>query len=110
MMVSGSVVTQFSLTIPCFNYYSIFAIDFKRQPRIIFCCRFHTSAVTQISMAIARSTVSQFSLMISGSVVTQFLLRFHSSMMTLSFAIDLCVNGELVFVVDSICHQLHNFQ
>jgi len=38
-----SVVTQFSLTIPCVNDDSVFSIDFIRQPRISICCGFHPS-------------------------------------------------------------------
>jgi hypothetical protein len=41
-----SVVTQFSLTIPCVNDDSVFSIDFIRQPRIRICCGFHPSPLT----------------------------------------------------------------
>jgi hypothetical protein len=64
-----SVVTRFSLTIPCVNDDSIFSNDFTRQPLISIRCRFYPSAVTQFSKMISRSTVTQFSLMIYGSAL-----------------------------------------
>jgi hypothetical protein len=39
-----SVVTQFSLAIPCLNGDSLFSFDFVRQPWIRMRCRFHSSA------------------------------------------------------------------
>jgi len=42
-----SVVTQFSLTIPCVNNEALFSFDFVRQSWISMRCRFHPSAVTQ---------------------------------------------------------------
>jgi len=39
-----SVVTQFSLAIPCINGDSLFSFDFVRQPWISMRCRFHPSA------------------------------------------------------------------
>jgi hypothetical protein len=53
-----SVMTQFSLTIPCVNDDSVFPIDFIRQPWISMRCRFHPSTVTQFSKMIARSTLT----------------------------------------------------
>jgi hypothetical protein len=53
-----SVVTQFSLTIPCVNDEFVFSIDFTRQPCISILCQFHPSAVTQFSKMISRSTVT----------------------------------------------------
>jgi len=41
-----SVVTQFSLTIPCVNDDSVFSNDFIRQPWISICCGFHPSPLT----------------------------------------------------------------
>jgi hypothetical protein len=41
-----SVVTQFSLTIPCVNDDSRFSFDFARQQWIRMRCRFHPSAVS----------------------------------------------------------------
>jgi hypothetical protein len=43
----SSVVTQFSLAIPCVNDDSLFSFDFVRQPWISMRCRFQPSAVTQ---------------------------------------------------------------
>jgi hypothetical protein len=73
-----SVVTRFSLTIPCVNDDSVFSNDFTRQPWISIRCQFYQSAVTQFSKMISRSTVSQFSLMIP------------------------CVNDDSVFSIDFI--------
>jgi hypothetical protein len=42
-----SVVTQFSLTIPCVNDDPVFSFDFVRQPWINMRCRFHPSGVNQ---------------------------------------------------------------
>jgi len=64
-----SVVTQFSLTIPCVNDDSVFSTDFTRQPWIRIRCRFYPSTVTQFSKMISRSTVTQFSLTIYGSAL-----------------------------------------
>jgi len=64
-----SVVTQFSLTIPCVNDDSVFSNDFIRQPWISIRCRFHPSALTQFSKMISRSTVTQFSLTTYGSAL-----------------------------------------
>jgi hypothetical protein len=50
------------VTIPCFSHESIFPVDLMRRS----CCRFHTSAVTHISVAISWSIETIFSLMISG--------------------------------------------
>jgi hypothetical protein len=80
--IFGSIVTQFSLTIPCVNYDSFFAIDLKRQAWVSFSCWFLTSFVTQFSMMISRSIVTQFSLTIYRSVVTQFSLTTSGSPMT----------------------------
>jgi hypothetical protein len=89
-----SVVTQFSLTIPCVHDDSVFSIDFIRQPWISIRCRFYPSAVTQFSKMISRSTVTQISNMISRSTVTNsvfddsmpqtwiyFCNRFYASLM-----------------------------
>jgi len=64
-----SVVTQFSLTIPCVNHDSVFSHDFILQPWISIRCRFHPSALTQFSKMISRSTVTQFSRTIYGSAL-----------------------------------------
>jgi len=64
-----SLVTQFSLTIPCINDDSVFSIDFIRQPWISIRCRFHPSPFTQFSKMISRFTVTQFSLTIYGSAL-----------------------------------------
>jgi len=64
-----SVVTQFSLKIPCVNDDSVFSIDFIRQPWISIRCRFHPSPLTQFSKMISRPTVTQFSLTIYGSAL-----------------------------------------
>jgi hypothetical protein len=58
------------LTIPCVNHDSIFGIDLMHRSWIHFCCRFHTSAVTQFSVTISSSIVTMFSLTIYGSAVT----------------------------------------
>jgi len=123
--IFGSIVTQFSLTIPCVNYDSFFAIDFKRQAWITFSCWFLTSLVTQFSMTISRSIVTQFSLMISKSAVTQFSLTTSGSPVTwfsltiscvycnsdfdddfeicsdIVFSTSPCVSHGLVFIDDS---------
>jgi hypothetical protein len=44
-----SVVTQFSLAIPCVNEDSVFCTDFIRPPWISFCCRFHASSIAWLS-------------------------------------------------------------
>ena len=54
----GSVVTQFSLTIPCVNDDLVFSIDFMRPPWISLSWWFHASFVTQFLMMISRSTVT----------------------------------------------------
>jgi hypothetical protein len=59
-----SVVTRFSLAIPCVNEDSVFYTDFMRPPWISFRCRFHASSVAQFSMIISRSIVTQDSLTI----------------------------------------------
>jgi len=59
-----SVVTRFSLTIPCVNDDSVFSNDFTRQPWISIRCRFYPSVVTQFSKMISRSPVTQFSVTI----------------------------------------------
>jgi len=64
-----SVVTQFSLTIPCVNDDSVFSFDIIRQPWISIRCRFHLSPLTQFSKMISRFTVTQFSLTIDGSAL-----------------------------------------
>jgi len=50
------------LTIPCISHKSIFGIDLMHKS----CCRFHTSAVTQILVVISRSVATMFLLTISG--------------------------------------------
>ena len=54
----GSVVTQFSLTIPCVNDDLVSSIDFMRPPWISLSWWFHASFVTQFLMMISRSTVT----------------------------------------------------
>ena len=54
-------IRRLCFTIPCVSHGSIFAIDL--MPRS--CCRFHTSAVTKISVVISRPTAIVFSLTIS---------------------------------------------
>jgi len=92
------------LTIPCVNHDSIFAIDFMCRSRIHWCCRFHTSAVTQFSLMISRSRVSQFLLTISSQYWWGFYQRFHASPMNVFSLLISCVHRELVFAVDSMCH------
>jgi len=58
------------LTITFVNHYSIFAIDLMCRSWIHWHYRFHTSAVTQYSLTISRSTVTLFSPAIYGSPVT----------------------------------------
>jgi hypothetical protein len=58
------------LTIPCVSHDFIFSIDFMRWPWISWRCRLNTSAVTQYSITISRSTVTLFSPAIYGSVMT----------------------------------------
>jgi len=94
------------LTIPCDSNESIFPIDLMRRS----CCRFHMSAVTQISVAISRSTGTIFSLTISSQLWWRNHWRFHASTMTLFTLLISCVTRELVFVVNSICQLWLNFQ
>jgi hypothetical protein len=61
LWISSDIVL---LTIPCFSHDNIFAIEFMRRSWIQLHCRFHTSAVTQYSLMISRSTVTLFSLKI----------------------------------------------
>ena len=58
------------LIIPCVILDSIFAIDLMRLSWIHWCCRLHTTVVTQYSSTISRFTVTLFSLPIYGSAVT----------------------------------------
>ena len=97
-----SVVTQFSLTIPCVNDDFVFSIHFRRQPWISFRCRFHASSIAQYSMTISRSIVTQFYLMIFGSAVTYCFRRFHAWAMTLLLQLILCVSREFIDAVNSI--------
>jgi len=115
-MISRSPVTQLGddfwisirrvcVTIPCGSHQSIFAINLTRRS----CCRFHTSAVTKISVVISMSAPTLFSdnFWLGG---TQFNRWFHASMMTLFSLLISCVNRELVFGVDSISQPRLNFQ
>ena len=81
LMISRSIVTVFTadlwisrdiafLTIPCIGHDSIFAIDWMCRSWINWRCRLNTSAVTQHSIKISRSTVTLFSPPICGSAVT----------------------------------------
>jgi hypothetical protein len=105
-----SVVTRFSLTIPCVNHDSVFSHDFIRQPWISIRCRFHPSALTQFSKMISRSTVTQFSLTIYGSALAKCVWRFHASNMNLFFLSVLCVASEFFDAADSISHLSLIFQ
>ena len=67
--ICGSAVTVF-LTIPCISHDSSFAIDLMCRSWIHWWCRLHTSAVTQYSLTISRSTVTLFLPWICGSAVT----------------------------------------
>jgi hypothetical protein len=58
------------LTILCVIYDSIFAIHLMCRSWIHWRCRLHTSAVTQYSLTITKSTLILFSLTIYGSTVT----------------------------------------
>jgi hypothetical protein len=58
------------LTIPCVIHGSIFAIDLMRQSWIQWRCRLLTSAITQYSWMILRSTVTLFSPSICGLAAT----------------------------------------
>jgi len=101
-----SVVTQFSLAIPCVNDDSVFSIDFMRQSWISIRCRFHQSAVTQFSKMISRSTVTQFSLTISGSALAECVWQFHALAMNVFFLSIWCVGRA----VDSIPQLSLRFQ
>jgi hypothetical protein len=81
LMISRSIVTVFTadlwisrdiafLTIPCIGHDSIFAIDWMCRSWINWRCRLNTSAVTQHSIKISRSTVTLFSPPICGSALT----------------------------------------
>jgi hypothetical protein len=61
------------LTIPWVCHDSIFAIDLMRRLWIYRRCQFHTSAVSQYSLTISRSTMILFLPSICGSAVTVFL-------------------------------------
>jgi len=65
------------------NHQYIFAIDMMRRS----CCRFHTSAVTKISVVISRSAATMFSLTI--------FVRSDA----VSVAIP-CINDDSVFFID----------
>jgi hypothetical protein len=58
------------MTIPYVSHDLIFAIDLMRRLWIHWCCQLHTSAVTQYSSMISRSTVALFSPSICGSAAT----------------------------------------
>ena len=64
-----SVVTQFSVTIPCVNHDSVISHDFIHQPWISIRCPFYLSAMIQFSKIISRTTVTQFLLTIYGSAL-----------------------------------------
>jgi len=76
------------LTIPSVSHDSIFAIDLMRRSWIHWCCRFHTSAVTQYSLMISRSTMTLFSLTIYGSGVTYCFFTIP------------CVSHDYIFAID----------
>jgi hypothetical protein len=98
------------LTIPSVSHDSIFAIDLMRRSWIHWCCRFHTSAVTQYSLMISRSTMTLFSLTIYGSGVTYCFLLFHVSAMTIFSLSIWCVYREFIDAVDSIRQLSLSFQ
>jgi len=58
------------LTIPSVSHDSIFSIDLFHCSWIHWRCQFHTSAITQYSLTISRSTITLFSPLIYGSTVT----------------------------------------
>jgi hypothetical protein len=58
------------LTIPCVSHVSIFAFNLKCPLWIHWCCRFHTSAVTQYYVKISMSTTTLFSVSIYDLGVT----------------------------------------
>jgi hypothetical protein len=78
------------LTIPCVNHDSIFAIDLMRRSWIHWRCRFHTSAVTQYSLAISRSTVTVFA--------DDLWISCHITFLTIP-----CVSHESIFAIDLMC-------
>jgi len=89
------------LTNPCVSHDSISGIDLMRRSWIHWRCGFHTSAVTQFSVTITRSTRTLFSVMIYGSAVTQCLWQFHASAMTLFLLSVWCVGREFIYTMDS---------
>jgi len=91
-------------TIPCVSHDSIFAIDLMRRSWIHWCCRFHTSIVTQFSVMISRSTGTLFSMMIYRSALTYRFWQVHASAMTLFLLSIWFVLPEFIDVVDSIRH------
>jgi len=90
-----SVVTQFSLTIPCVNDDTVFSNDFIRQPWISIRCRFHPSPLTQFSTMISHPTVTQFSKMISRSTVSHSV--FDNSMPQTRIYFCYPFNASLVY-------------
>jgi len=97
-----SVVTQFSLTIPCVNDDSVFSNDFIRQPWISIRYPFYPSAMTQFSKIISRCTVTQFSLTTYGSPLAYGVWLFHASNMNLFLISVLCVARDFLDTADSI--------
>ena len=84
-----SVMTQFSLRLPCINDESVLPNDFICETCISICCRFHPSVVTQFSKMISRSTMIQLWVTISGPAVAWCFGQFHALAMNLFLAIDL---------------------
>jgi len=92
------------LTILCVSHDSIFAIDLMCRSWIHWCCRFHTSVVTQFSVTISRFTGTLFFMMIYGSALTYRFWQVHASAMTLFLLSIWFVLPEFIDVVDSIRH------
>jgi hypothetical protein len=78
------------LTIPCFSHESIFAVDLMPLSWIHWRCRLHTSAVTQYSLMISRSTVTVFA--------DDLWIICHITFLTIP-----CVSHESIFAIDSMC-------
>jgi len=78
------------LTSPCVNHDSIVAIDLMCPSWIHWCCRFHTSPVTQFSVTISTSKTTRFAddLWISSDIVSLIIP---------------CISDDSIFVIDLMC-------
>jgi len=75
-------------TIPCVNHDSSFAIDLIRRSSIPLQCRFHTSAVTQFSLAIYESAMTWHFWQLHASAITLVLLSIGNVICEFNDVVD----------------------